>query len=341
MALRRLALARPKGSIMNLVRRRFLQLAGVAAAAPVLAPLAAAQTYPAGPVRVIVPFAPGGPTDLFARPISEKLSQHLNKQFYVENIAGAGGNIGVGQAARAAPDGQTILFVPSAFATNPSLYDKVPYDPHRDFDPVTLAVFAPTALFVNPSLPIYTVKDLVAQIKASPSKYSYASPGTGTAPHLVGELFRLSLGLDLVHVPFNGGGPAVASTLAGHTPIGWGAVPPAMEHIRQGALRALAMATSARSQALPDVPTMAEAGYPDMEADSWWAVLVPAGTPKDVIKLLHSEIVGIMAEPEMKENMAKLGYEPIGSTPDECAAKITAAVAKWGKVIREANIKAR
>jgi tripartite-type tricarboxylate transporter receptor subunit TctC len=326
---------------MTLVRRRFLQFAASVATAPLLAAPTSAQAYPAGPVRAIVPFAPGGPTDIFARPIAERLSQRLKKQFYVENIAGAGGNVGVGQAARAAPDGYTIAFVSSSFATNPALYDKVSYDPQRDFDPVMLTVSAPPALVVNPSVPAHTVKELVTLIKANPGKYSYASPGVGTPPQLVGELFRLSLGLDLVHVPFGGGGPAITSTLGGHTPMGWGSIPPAMDLIRQGALRALAVAAETRSSVLPDVPTMAEAGFSDMESDSWWAVLVPAGTPKEITKLLHREIVAIMTEPELKESLAKLGYEPIGSTPEECVARITTTIAKWSRVIREANIKAR
>jgi len=205
-----------------LVRRRFLLLAGAAAGSFGASLPAHAQAYPARPVRVIVPFAPGGPTDVFARLMAQGLSEQTGIQFYVENIGGAGGNIGAGRAAQSAADGYTMLVNGVNHVVNPALYSQVPYDPGKDFDPVTLAVTAAVVLTVHPSVPAHTVKELVEEIKAHPGKYSYASPGAGTPPHLVGELFRLSLGLDLVHVPFNGGGPAVASAVAGHTPISLG-----------------------------------------------------------------------------------------------------------------------
>ncbi len=326
--------------IMTIARRRLLQFGLLAAAAPGLARVVRAEAYPSRSVRVIITYAPGGPTDLLARPVAQRLSERLKQEFYCENIPGGGGNLGTGQAAKAAPDGYTIVFVSAAFAINPSLYPSVPYDPFKDFAPITLAAYLPTALLVNPSVPAHTMQELVAWIRANPGKISYASPGTGTPPHLVGELFRTSLGLDIVHVPFNGGGPAVQSTLAGHTPMGWGAVPPAMEHIRNGTLRALAVAVPKRAPALPDVPTTAEAGYPDIVADSWWAVLAPAGTPKDIIALLNREIGQILGEPKMKEHLGKLAYEIVGSTPEECVQTIKATVDKWAKVIRVANIKA-
>jgi tripartite-type tricarboxylate transporter receptor subunit TctC len=263
----------------------------------------------------------------------------LGAQFYVENIGGAGGNIGTGRAAQAAPDGYTILVNGANFVVNPALYHQVPYDPAKDFDPVTLAVTAAIVLTVNPSLPAQTVKDLVDLIKAHPGKYNYASPGTGTPPHLVGELFRLSLGLDLVHVPFNGGGLAIGSAVAGHTPISFGSMAPAVPLVKDGKLRALAVSTKTRSQALPDIPTMAEAGYPDIEGESWFAVVVPAGTPKEIIALLHREIVQIVALPDMKERLATLGYEAVVNTPDQCAAQFKSEIARWGKVIRAAGIK--
>jgi len=326
---------------MKLPRRQFLHLTAAAAALPAIARVAWAQAYPARPVRLIVPFAPGGPTDVFARLIAQKLSEHLGKQFYVENIAGAGGNVGAGRAAQAAPDGYTILINGANHVVNPILYDQVPYDPAKDFEPVTIAVTAPAVLTVHPSLPAQTVKELVALIKANAGKYSYASPGTGTPPHLVGELFRLSLGLDLVHVPFNGGGPAIGSAVAGHTPISFGSMAPAVALVKDGKLRALAVATKTRSQALPDVPTMAEAGYPEVEGHSWFAVIVPAGTPKEVVTLLNREIVKSIAQPDLKERLATLGYEPVGNTPDESAAQFRTDMAKWAKVIRAAGIKAQ
>jgi tripartite-type tricarboxylate transporter receptor subunit TctC len=188
-------------------------------------------------------------------------------------------------------------------------------------------------------VPAKTVKDLVALIKANPGKYSYASPGTGTPPHLVGELFRLSLGLDLVHVPFNGGGLAIASTAAGHTPISFGSMAPAVSLVRDGTLRALAVTTKSRSQALPDVPTMTEAGYPEVAGESWFVVVVPAGTSADIVALLHREIAKAVQLPDMKERLATLGYEPVVNTPEACAALLQSEMVRWGKVVRDAGIK--
>ena len=324
---------------MNLVRRQFLRFAGTAAAVAAMPRAAWPQSYPARPVRVIVPFAPGGPTDLAARLIAHRLTEHFGKQFYVENIGGAGGNIGVGQAAKAAPDGQTILIAAASYAVNPSLFDSVPYNPHKDFTAVTFAATGSTALTVHPSLPVRTVTELVTLIRANPGKFSYASPGPGTPPHLLGEMFRLAFRLDLVHVPFNGGGPAIASTLAGHTPISFGALPPAVQHVKDDKLRALAITSKGRSSALPDVPTMAEAGYPEIAADIWTAVLVPAGTPGEIVTQLYRAIVAIIAQPEIKERMAALGYTPVGNPPDECDAEIRMEIAKWAKVVRETGIK--
>jgi len=325
---------------MKLPRRNFLHLVAGAAALTAVSRIARAQTYPTRPVRMIVPYAPGGPTDVFGRLISQRLSEHFGRQFYVENVGGAGGNIGMGQGARAAPDGYTIVIVGPPIVINPSLYDKVPFDPYKDFDPVTLAVTSPDVLSINPSLPVKTTNDLVALIKAGPGKYSFASPGTGTPGHLVGELFRLSLGLDIVHVPFNSAGLAIGSTIAGHTPIAFTAAPPVVPQVKEGKLRTLAVAGKTRLQALPDVPTMAEAGYPDMEGEVWLAVIVPARTPKELVSLLHREIVRIIALPDVKERLAALGFEPVGNTPEECAAQFRAELAKWSKVIRTAGIKA-
>jgi tripartite-type tricarboxylate transporter receptor subunit TctC len=326
---------------MKLPRRKFLYLAASAVPLYSISRIARAQTYPARPVRVIVPYAPGGPTDVFSRLMAQKLSEQLGKQFYVENIGGGGGNVGMGQGAKAAPDGYTILVVPPTIVVNPALYDKVPFDPYKDFDPVTIAVTSPDVLSVNPSLPVETVKDLVALIKANPGKYNFASPGTGTPGHLVGEQFRLSLGLDLVHIPFNSAGLAIGSTVAGHTPIAFTTPPPVVPQVKEGKLRALAVASKMRSRALPDVPTMAEAGYPDIEGEAWFAVIVPARTPKEIITLLHQEVVKLIALPDMKERLATLGFEPVGNTPEECAAQFKTEIAKWEEVIRQAGIKAQ
>jgi tripartite-type tricarboxylate transporter receptor subunit TctC len=326
---------------MRLQRRQFLQLAAGAAIAPALSTIAAAQTYPTRPVRVIVPYAAGGPADILARLTAQKLSEHLGKQFYVENIGGAGGNIGMGQGARAAPDGYTVLVVPPNIVINPAMYDAVPYDPYKDFDAVTIAVTSPTVLAVHPSLTVRTVEDLVALVKSGAAKYSFASPGTGTPPHLIGEHFRLLFGLDLVHVPFASAGLAVGSTVAGHTPIAFTSLPPAVPQIKEGKLRALAVTSKMRSQALPDVRSMAEAGYPEVEGEGWFAFIVPAGTSKEITTLLHREIVKIIALPDIKEKLAALGFEAVGNTPDESAALFRTERAKWAKVIGEAGIKAQ
>jgi tripartite-type tricarboxylate transporter receptor subunit TctC len=326
---------------MSLLRRQFLQLAAGTAVMPAFSTIAASQTYPVRPVRVLVPYAPAGPSDILARIVSQKLSERLGKQFYVENVGGAGGNIGMGQGARATPDGYTVLVVPPNIVVNPAMYDSVPYDPYRDFDPVTVAVSSPTVLTVHPSLPVQTVKEMVDLIKSSPGRFSFASPGTGTPPHLIGEQFRLSLDLDLVHVPFNSAGLAVGATLAGHTPVAFTSLPPAVPQIRDGKLHALAVTSKMRSQALPDVPSMAEAGYPGVVGEGWFAFIVPARTPKDIIALLQREIVAIVSLPDITEKMAELGFEAVGDTPDEAAALFRSESAKWAKVIRAANIKAK
>jgi len=320
---------------MKLPRRKFFHLASGAAVLPAVWRVANAQSYPMRPVRIVVPYAPGGAADLFARLIAQKLSEHLGKQVFTENMGGAGGNIGTGRAARAGADGYTMIVVASLFVTNPFVYDTVPYDPIKDFDPVTLPLITPIMLSVNPSLPVQTVKDLVALIRANPGKYSYASAGTGTRNHFMGESFKQSLKLDLVHVPFNGGGLAVVSVLAGHTPVFFSTPPPVVQHIKEGTLRALAVMSKARSQILPDVPTIAEAGYPDFEGEEWLGILVPAGTPKEIIALLNREIVRIIALPDIRAQLAALGFEPVAAaTPEEFAARIKAETEKWGKVIR-------
>ena len=320
-------------------RRQFLQLTAAAVARLGAPAIAYAQTYPTRPVRAVVAFAPGGTTDTFARIMAQKLGETLGKQFYVENIAGATGNIGTGLVAKAAPDGYTLLFAFSSYVVNPTLFDKIPYDPIKDFDPVSLAVTSTSVLTVHPAVPAKTVKDLVDLIKASSGKYSFSSAGAGTQSHLAGEQLRLLLGLDLVHVPYNSGGMAIGAVVAGHTPIGFTSPAAAVPQIRQGNVRALAITSGKRSQILADVPTFAEAGFPEIESDSWVGILVPAGTPRDIVALLHREAAKILAQPDMKERLATLGYDVVASTPEEFSARIKVEIAMWAKVIRAANIK--
>src|SRR5215471_6904618 len=265
--------------MMKLPRRKFLHLAAAAAALPSVSRAARAQAYPTRPVRAVVAFAPGGVTDTFARLMAQKLTEQFGKQVYVENIAGATGNIGTALVAKAPPDGYTILF-------------------------------------------------------------AFSSAGAGTQAHLAGEQFRLSLGLDLVHVPFGGGGPAVAAVVAGHTPMSFGSPQAAMQHVKEGTVRALAVTSKRRSQIFPDVPTMTEAGYPDIEGDSWVGILVPAGTPAGIVTALHAASSKILAQPDMQERLAALGYDVVASTPEEFATRIKTEIDMWAKVIRAANIKA-
>jgi tripartite-type tricarboxylate transporter receptor subunit TctC len=285
-----------------------------------------------------VPFAAGGPPDVIARIVGQKLSERLGQQFYVENMAGAGGNTGNGHAARAAPDGYTLLLMSTGFIVNVSLYSKLPYDPVKDFAPISLLCSSPNVITVHPSVPAKSVKELVDLIRAQPGKYSYAQPSTGSTPHLSGELLKLRFGLDLVMVPFNGAALAVNSTLAGHTPIAFTAVPPAAPTIRDGLLRGLAVTSERRVPALPDVPTMAEAGVPDQEAETLNGLLAPAGTSPEIIARLHRELAAIMAMPEVTDRLATLGFTPITTTPEQFAVRIKSEMEKWDRVIREAKI---
>jgi tripartite-type tricarboxylate transporter receptor subunit TctC len=301
---------------------------------------AAAEGYPAKPVRLIVPFAAGGPTDVIARIVAQKLSESFGQQVVTENIPGAGGNTGVTMVARAPADGYTILVVSTGFIVNPSMYAKISYDPVKDFAPITLVAASPNVVSVNPDFPAKSMKELVELVKANPGKYSFAQPATGSTPHLAGELFKQKYALDLVTVPFNGAALAVNSTIGGHTPIAFTALPPAMSNIKEGKLRGLAVLASKRSPALPDVPTNGEAGVPDLESDTLTGIVAPAATPKEVIERWRGDIVKMVATPEVRQRLEALGFAPVANTPDEFGARIKSEIAKWGKVVRDANIKA-
>lgn len=324
---------------MKLSRRQFLHVAAVAAALPTMPHIALALDYPTRPVRIIVPFAPGGPLDVFGRLMAEKLSQHFGQQFYIENVGGAGGNIGTGRAAKAAADGYTLLLTANNHIINPLLYELVPYDAFRDFEPVTLAVGFPTALSVNPSLPARTVTELVALVRATPGKYSFASPGVGTPSHLLGERFRQKLSLDLVHVPYSGSGPATAAVMAGDTPVCFAALTAAAPLAQAGRVHVLATMGNTRSQALPEVPTIAEAGYAGLDGEGWDGIFVPASTPQEIVKLLGDEIRSIVAMPDIAAHIEALGFSPIGAPSEAFAKQLVNESAIWSEVIRAAGLK--
>jgi len=314
---------------------------GLAALLVAGASFAQTSGYPDRPVKMIAPFAPGGPVDAVARVLAPKLSEGLGQQFYVENHPGGSGNIGTALAAKAPADGYTILVISSTLVVNPSLFAKLGFDTTSDLAPVSLVGVSPQVLLVHPSVPAASVKELVAWVKASPGQYSYAHAGLGTPGYLAGEMFKQAFGLDLVAVSFNGGGPAITSTIGGHTPILYTSISTAAGHIKQGTVRALAVTGARRSPALPDVPTLAEAGAPGQESDIILGVLVPVGTPRGVVDRLHREIVRIVALPDVRERLSALGFEPIASTPEEFADRIRWEIDKWAKVIRAANIKAQ
>jgi tripartite-type tricarboxylate transporter receptor subunit TctC len=331
----------------NATRESFMRRVAIflAAQTAILAVIAVAvgarpatAAYPDHPVKIIAPFAAGGPSDVIARILAQKLSDALKQQFYVEDHVGAGGNIGMSLAARSAPDGYTILVGSSSFVVNPSLYATPPYDPYRDFIPITEAAASPNIVSVHSSFPAKSMKELIALAAANPGKYSMANSGLGTTPMLASELFKLTYKLDIASVPYNGGEPAVQSVVANHTPIAFSTTPPATPQITAGNIRGLAVTSAKRSGALPDVPTMAEAGVPDQESETMQGIFVPAGTPADIVALLHNEIVKAMQSPDVKEKCATLGFDVVASSQPEFLAYIKKEIDKWHKVIVDAKI---
>lgn len=323
---------------MHRIRRHLLAAAVIVVSAVVAPHSAHAQPYPNKPVRVIVPFVPGGSTDVVARLIATHLTNNLGQQFYVENHGGAGGNIGMGLAASSPADGYTVLIISNSFIFNPFLYTKIPYDPIKDFTAVTGIATSPYLLTVTPSTPAKDLKEFIALVRENPGKYSYASSGRGTPGHLAGELFRLPLGLDLVHVPFNGGGPAIQATVAGHVQVSFNALPTGAPHVRTGKLRALAVTAAKRHPSMPDVPTMAEGGAPGTEVDITVGMLMRAGTPQPIVDLLHREVAKITATPEVSERLTFLGLDRVANTPAEFSAWVKSELPRWEKVIADAKI---
>jgi len=299
-----------------------------------LALSAAAESYPKGPVRMLVPFPPGGGVDAAGRLLAQALTDSVGKPFVIENRGGANGNIGTEVAARATADGYTLLFTGAGFVTNRSLYKKAPYDPLKDFEPISLMALGPNILVVHPSLPVHTVQELIAAAKARPGEIGFAGSGSGSTPHLAGELFNHMAGVQLVHVPYRGSGPAMIGLLAGDAPVMFLPAINAGPHIAAGKLRALAVTSRERLAAFPDVPTVAESGLPGYESSQWYGLLAPAGTPREIGDFLTGQIMRIMRAPEMKARMTHDGLVAIGSTREEFAAHIRSELEKWARVIR-------
>ncbi|MBX9589331.1 MAG: tripartite tricarboxylate transporter substrate binding protein [Hyphomonadaceae bacterium] len=315
------------------------RLIAVACAALALVNAGPAHSYPDHPVRIVVPFAPAGPTDIIARILADKLSASLGKQVYVVNQPGASGNTGTAMVAAAPPDGYTLLLVSTSLMVNPSMNPKVATDPVKAFAPISNVGVTPNVMLVHPSVPARTVQELVDLIRANPGKFSYASPGIGTTPHLSGEMFRVSQGLDLVPVMFGGAGPAIQSAVGGHTQIAFTAMPPAAPQVKEGTLRALAVTSERRSATLPEVPTVGEVGLAGQEAYTLQGLLAPAGTPRSVVDFIYAEVLKVVALPDVKERFAALGFEVVANTPDQFATQIKTEIEKWAKVIRDAKIK--
>lgn len=319
-------------------------MAGIALAAAALVLSVAsgavrAQKYPDKPVRLIVPFAPGGGTDVLARFISAKLSENLGVSVVIENRGGAGGTLGTEVAARAVPDGYTFLFTSASHSFNPSLYPRLAYDPLKDFAAVTLAAMVPHLLVVHPSLPVKNVKELIALAKRRPGEIFYGSGGVGSSIHLAAALFVTLAKINMGHVPYKGGGPAMVGVMSGETQVIFPTMQSALPHVRSGRLRALAVSTAERSPATPDLPTIAESGLPGYEAIGWYGMLAPAGTPQSAIERMHAEVVKILTSPELKKQLAIEGAVAVGNRPAEFDKFIREEIAKWSKLVRELKIR--
>jgi tripartite-type tricarboxylate transporter receptor subunit TctC len=300
-----------------------------------------AKDYPNRPIRFIVPYPPAGGTDIVARTLADPLAAVLGQPIIVDNRGGAAGNLGTDIVAKSAPDGYTILFTLSSHTINPKLYDQLPFDVEKDFVPISLAALIPQILVANPSLPANNVRELIALAKSEPGKLNYASVGTGSPGHIAGELFKLKTGIDMVHVPYKGGGPAVTDTLSGQVQLLFVSLPAALQHVRAGRLKALAVTSEQRSQAIPDVPTIAESGVPDCVVNSWYGALAPARTPPAIVARLQAALAQVLALPEVKAKLFLQGAEATASTSAEFEHRIHAELKRWDYVIHEAKIKAQ
>lgn len=323
--------------------RLFQATLGFAAAVslqlPAYAQSSEAAAYPLKPVRVIVSYAPGGATDIVARMVAAKLSKGFGRTFVIENVTGAGGVIGDSAAARAAPDGYTLLGTSSTFSINPAVVPKLPFDPLKSFAPITLVARAPFMLVVHPSVPAKSVKELVALAKANPGKLDYASAGQGTAVHLAVELFNSMAGVKMMHIPYKGSGPALIDLLSGQVQLTFANVLSSRAHVQAGKLRALAVSSAERSAVLPELPTVSESGVPGYDTASWYGYLAPAGTPQPIIQRLNAEIINGLKSADMSERLAADGAEPVGSTPEDFGRHLESEIARWRKVVKDAGIR--
>jgi tripartite-type tricarboxylate transporter receptor subunit TctC len=319
---------------MRLIRYGLLALSMLAAGA------AAAQTYPDKPIRILVGFAAGGPADIAARVIGDRLSEAWGKPVIVENVTGAAGNVATDRVAKSAPDGYTLLAAASAtIVTNPSLYLKLPFDPVKDLAPITQICATPNILAVPNDLPVKSVAELVAHARANPGKLTFGSAGTGTSQHLAGELFKTMAGLDIQHVPYRGIAAVVPDLIAGRITLAFGNISAIQPLYREGKVRGLAVTSPRRWSSVPELPTMIEQGYKDFDSSAWFALMAPAGTPREVIDKIHQETVRALARPEVRARFDALGMETIGNSPAEFAAVIAAETPQWAKVIKDAGIK--
>jgi tripartite-type tricarboxylate transporter receptor subunit TctC len=313
-------------------------LAAVALATP-FATQAQNTEYPDKPIRLIVPYPPGGGTDVIARIVQERFQALLGQPIIIENRGGAAGSIGTDVAAKSPPNGYTVLFTLSSHTINPSIYTKLPFDTAKDFEPVAMVASLPQILVANLQFPADTVAELIALAKARPGTISFASVGNGSPGHLAGELLKLRTGTEMTHIPYRGGGPAVSDVLGGQVPLLWVSIPAAAQFVKAGKLKALAVSTKKRSAAFPEVPTMQEAGVPDFEVDSWYAMFVPVKTPRSVIDKLNHVVNTVVREPAIRDKLLAQGSEGVGGTPEELGKVVSTELARWGKLTREARIK--
>lgn len=326
-------------SLDAVLKRRTVLAAAAAACALSLAPLAAhAQAFPTKPITIVVPFSAGGTTDILARVVGQYMSKDLGQPVIVDNRAGAGGNIGALNVARAPADGYTLLMgTVGTHAINQSLYKKMAFDPIKDFAPLSRVALVPNLLVANPAQPFKNVKELIAYAKANPGKVTFGSSGSGSSIHLSGEMFQQMAGVEMQHIPYKGSAPAVTDLLGGQIAVMFDNMPSAIGHVRAGKLRALAVTTPKRSPALPDVPTIAEAGVPGYSATSWFGLLAPANTPAPVLAKLNASILKALADPDVKKKMAEQGAEPYGEKPEQFAEFIRSETAKWGKIVKQSG----